>query len=67
MILPTNSATEGDSSPQTEVRADSIDNHEYNRLPKFIRARLSVEQWLWHPNKHNLLDEYVYPEVAEDG
>jgi len=51
---------------QIEDLLDSTLNHGYKALPKCIRSDLSEEEWKWHPDKDNILDDYCMPEVSHE-
>jgi len=42
-------------------------NQGYIELPECVKCAMTEQEWLWHPDKNNLLEEFCRPEVPEDG
>ena len=51
---------------QIKALLDSTESHEYKGLPASIKGDLTHTEWLWHPDKANIIDEYCMPEVSNE-
>jgi hypothetical protein len=65
-----NSPTDESLSHLTEAQQASTESHKdhgYEEMPECVKHVMSHEEWLWHPDKDNILEEMCRPEVPEDG